>query len=333
MHSASTALNIDVKPNAVAASRRAVQDHLKRIKVDAVVKPHPDIPFWNKILFSLPQELPSVEIIIPTRDKIELLKTCIDSILERTAYSNYHITIIDNGSTEPISHKQFDEWMKHALISIMRDDSPFNFSRLNNRAVYSCSSQYVCLLNNDIEIITPEWLDEMVSVALRPCVGCVGARLWYPDGKLQHGGVVLGIGGVAGHAHKYLRRGEVGYFGRAVSLQAFSCVTGAALLVKKSIYEEVGGLDEGLPVAFNDVDFCLRVMQAGYRNVWTPYAEMYHYESASRGHEDDSEKIKRFHNEIHFMSNRWGDMLLNDPYYSPNLTRVHEDFSYANMSE
>jgi GT2 family glycosyltransferase len=185
----------------------------------------------------------------------------------------------------------------------------------------------VCLLNNDIEVLTPDWLAEMMSHASRPGVGCVGARLWYPNDTLQHGGVVLGLQGIAGHSHKHLARGNPGYFGRAVLQQAFSAVTAACLLIKREIYLQVGGLDETLAVAFNDVDFCLRVREAGYRNVWTPYAELYHHESVSRGYEDNPEKQARFVKEIEFMKQRWAGQLLADPCYSPNLTMVAEDFS------
>jgi O-antigen biosynthesis protein len=190
----------------------------------------------------------------------------------------------------------------------------------------------ICLLNNDIEIISSDWLEEMAGLAIRPDAGCIGARLWYPNDTLQHGGVILGVGDVAGHSHKYWPKGDAGYFGRAALLQALSAVTAACLMIKRSIYIEVGGLDEKIKVAFNDVDFCLRVREAGYRNVWTPFAEMYHHESASRGNEDNPEKIARFKAEVDFMKRRWGNLLENDPYYSPNLTLVHEDFSLAEIS-
>jgi GT2 family glycosyltransferase len=184
-------------------------------------------------------------------------------------------------------------------------------------------------MNNDIEIITPEWLEEMVAFATQSEIGCVGARLWYPDGRLQHGGVIIGLGGVAGHAHKYFPKGDPGYFRRAVLHQSLSAVTAACLLLRREIFEEVGGLDEQLAVAFNDIDFCLRVRQAGYRNVWTPYAEMVHHESASRGHEDTAAKQARFAAEIEFVQARWGRALKEDPAYSPNLTLDSEDYAYA----
>jgi GT2 family glycosyltransferase len=205
-------------------------------------------------------------------------------------------------------------------VRVLRDDSPFNFSALNNRAAALAAGDYVCLLNNDIEVITPDWLDEMVSLAAQPGTGAVGARLWYPNGTLQHGGVLLGLGGVAGHMHAMLRRWQLGYFGRAVVTQNLSAVTAACLVIRKSIYEQVGGLNEELAVAFNDVDFCLRVLKAGYRNVWTPHAELYHHESASRGSDMDPDKYQRFVSEVRWMEARWPDLIANDPAYNRNLT-------------
>jgi len=201
---------------------------------------------------------------------------------------------------------------------------------LNNAAVRSARGELVGLLNNDIEVISPDWLSEMVGHALRPEVGAVGARLWYPDDTLQHGGILLGVGGVANHAHRRAKRGTHGYFGRMSLIQQFSAVTAACLVIRKTIFEEVGGLNEAdLPVAFNDVDFCLRVREAGYHNIWTPYAELYHHESATRGYEDTPEKQARLAAETRYMQQRWGDLLRNDPAYSPNLTLEHEDFSLA----
>lgn len=332
IHSASTAASTEAKPYAVEAGRKAVKDHLARIGLPAHVTKHPIIPFWHRVKFDL-ITTPSVEIIIPTRDRIDLMRMCINSIVKKTTFNNYHITIVDNGSVEKETLEQFSKWEKtNKKISVLRDDSPFNYSRLNNHAARKTKADLVCLLNNDIEIITPDWLEEMAGHAIRNDIGCVGARLWYPNDTLQHGGVILGIGGIAGHSHKYWPKGDVGYMGRAVCTQALSAVTAACLMVKRSIYEEVGGLDESIKVAFNDVDFCLRVRKAGYRNMWTPFAEMYHHESASRGHEDNPEKVARFNAEVDFMNNRWGNQLITDPYYSPNLTLEHEDFSLAKVS-
>ena len=199
---------------------------------------------------------------------------------------------------------------------------------MNNGAVVEAKGEFVGLINNDIEVISADWLGEMISIASQPGVGAVGARLWYPDDTLQHGGVILGLGGVAGHSHKGLPRGAPGYFWRAQLIQTLSAVTAACLIIRKDIFQEVGGLDEeNLKVAFNDVDFCIRVREAGYRNVWTPYAELYHHESASRGLEDTPEKKQRFASEAKFIKQRWGKILQEDPAYSPNLTVDREDFS------
>jgi GT2 family glycosyltransferase len=332
IHSGSTAASTEAKPYAIEAGRRAVSDHLCRVGVNAKVSAHPDVPFWHKVRFEL-GSAPNIDIIIPTRDRIDLMRMCVNSILERSSYKNYCITIVDNGSVEDETLNQFRAWTeREPRIKILRDDSPFNYSRLNNQAVWKSEADLVCLLNNDIEIITPDWLEEMAGIAMRKDIGCVGARLWYPNDTLQHGGVILGVGGIAGHSHKYWHKGDPGYFGRAVSLQALSAVTAACLMIKKDIYQQVNGLDENMKVAFNDVDFCLRVREQGFRNVWTPFAEMYHHESASRGQEDNPEKIARFNAEIDFMKNRWGGELITDPFYSPNLTLLHEDFSLADIS-
>lgn len=323
----STALSGDEKPYATAAARRAVEDHLRRSGVSAVVMPAPEAPGMQRVRYRPLHPPPSVCIIIPTRDRADLLRLCVTSILSKTTYVNYSICIVDNGSREPETHSLLAELPKDR-VTVLRDDRPFNFSAINNRAVAATSSDFVCLMNNDIEVVTPDWLEEMVSHAARPNAGAVGARLWYPDGRLQHGGVVL-IGGVAGHSHKFLRRGERGYFFRGVLQQEFSAVTAAVMVVKRSAYDAVNGLDESLEVAFNDIDFCLRLRQRGLHNLWTPYAEFIHHESASRGHETTPEKQARFLSEVRFMQARWGHLLHADPAYSPNLTMEREDFSWA----
>jgi glycosyltransferase involved in cell wall biosynthesis len=324
----STALSADEKPYAVQAARKAVAEHLSRRGLRAEVLSAPEAPAMNRVRFALPEPTPLVSIIIPTRDRADLLSICVDSILAKTTYPNFEIIIVDNGSVEPTTFALFAR-LPESRVRILRDESPFNFSALNNRAAREARGAMLCLMNNDIEIVTPDWLEEMVSFAALPDVGAVGARLWYPDGRLQHGGVVLGVGGVAGHSHKFVPRGKPGYFCRAVLHQAFSAVTAACLVVRKSIFEQVGGLDEELEVAFNDIDFCLRVRQAGYRNVWTPFAEMIHHESASRGHETTPDKQRRFQKEITCMRERWQEVLRHDPAYSPNLTLEAENFDIA----
>jgi len=271
-----------------------------------------------------------VTLIIPTRNGLALLRRCVSSVLEKTDYPNYEVLIVDNGSDDRDVLEFLDRVVADRRVQVRRDDRPFNFSALNNRAVEVARGELVGLINNDIEVVNRSWLTEMVGIALQPGVGAVGARLWYPDNTLQHGGIVLGVGGVAGHSHRRLPRGADGYFNRANLIQSLSAVTAACMIIRKRIYLEAGGLDEKhLAVAFNDVDFCLKVRELGYRNVWTPYAELYHHESATRGYEDSPEKRGRFATEVAYMKQRWGTILRNDPAYSPNLTLDREDFSIA----
>jgi GT2 family glycosyltransferase len=326
--SGSTALAAGEKNYAAEAGRKAVREHLARVGSAAEVLPSPATPTMNRVVFALPAVAPLVSIIIPTRDRADLLGMCLDSLVQRTTWTNYEVIIVDNGSVEAATQALFAR-LPEDRFRVVRDEQPFNFSALNNLAARAARGSMLCLMNNDIEILTPDWLEDMVGFAARPEIGCVGARLWYPDGRLQHAGVVLGVGGIAGHGHKLLPRGYGGYFGRAVSHQSYSVVTAACLLVRRDVFEQVGGLDEQLAIAFNDVDFCLRVRAAGYRNVWTPYAEMVHHESASRGDEDTPAKQARFAAEVSFVRQRWGALLDSDPAYNVNLSAYYDDFSYA----
>lgn len=324
----STALNLGQKIYATKAGLSAVESHIERIGIKAEVS-IPDIAIGHyRVRYDLPKKLPLISIIIPTRDRVELLSMAISSIDLKSSYENYEIIIIDNDSVEARTHEYFDK-IKSDKIRIIRDESPFNFSYLNNLAARYARGEYLLFLNNDIEIISRDWLEEMLSFAQFPDIGCVGARLYYPDDTVQHAGVILGIGGVAGHAHKHLMKGQNGYFNRAVLHQSLSAITAACLMIRKNVFEEIGGFDEGLAIAFNDIDLCLKVRMAGYRNVYTPYAEAYHHESKSRGKEDTDEKVKRFNSEVETMIKRWGDKLLSDPAYNPNLTIENENFHFA----
>lgn len=286
------------------------------------------VPNTYRVIYPLPKKPPKVSLLIPTRNGVEILKPCVDALLSRTDYSNFEVLILDNQSNCEQTLKYMDEVSKDARVRVIRWDHPFNYSAINNFGAQQATGEIIGLVNNDIEPINPDWLCEMVRHVIRPEVGCVGAKLYYPNDTIQHAGVILGIGGVAGHSHKYFHRYADGYFSRLHLVQNMSAVTGACLLVRKSIFEEVGGLDEqNLTVAFNDVDFCLRVRQLGYRNVWTPFAEAYHHESVSRGADDTSKKRDRHNREADYMRKRWGDVLLSDPAYNPNLTLIHEDFS------
>ncbi len=327
VHAESTAQSPDSKPYAMLAGERALNEHFLRQKINAKAEL---TGYGYRVRYALPEDLPLVSLIIPTRNGTALIRQCVESILNKTTYPNYEIIIVDNGSDDPAALQCFNELQVEARVRVMHDDRPFNYSALNNNAVKLARGEVLGLLNNDLEVISPEWLSEMVSISLQPRVGAVGARLLYPNDTLQHGGVIIGLGGVAGHSHKHLPRHDYGYCCRAVVTQSFSAVTAACLLIRKKIYEEVGGLNEmNLQIAFNDVDFCLRVRGAGYRNVWTPYAELYHHESATRGYEDTPEKQARFATEVKYIKQRWEKLLLNDPAYSPNLTLDHEDFSLA----
>ncbi|KVC66623.1 glycosyl transferase family 2 [Burkholderia stagnalis] len=325
----STASSGSEKPYALLAAIRALEEHLARTHTRATVEHPCDQHSTLRVRYALPQPAPKISILIPTRDGLSLIKQCIDSIFAKTNYPDYEIIVIDNGSVKSETLTYFESLKSEPRIRVIRDDSPFNYSALNNRAAALATGDYLCLLNNDIEIISPEWLDELVGIASQPGNGAVGAALWYPNDTLQHGGVVIGLGGVAGHMHTLLPRGGFGYFCRAAAAQNLSAVTAACLVIRKSIYMEVGGLNEELAVAFNDVDFCLRVREAGYRNVWTPFAELYHHESATRGSDMDPDKYQRFVGEVRWMEQRWGDHLELDPAYNPNLTLSGHDAPFA----
>lgn len=281
----------------------------------------------------LPEKPPLVSLIIPTRDRLDLLKVAVDSILLRTDYPNYEILIVDNGSVEGETLAWFDAITKQEQrVRVLRDDRPFNYSALNNAAVTRAKGEIIGLVNNDIEVISRGWLREMVSLALRPRTGCVGAKLYYPDGRIQHGGVIIGIGKDAGHSHKYFPGDSPGYFKRLLFRQDISAVTGACLVVRKDIYESVNGLnEENLGIAFNDIDFCLKVLEAGFRNVWTPLAELIHHESPSRGIDDTAEKRKRLTAESEYLRTRWRTASWPDPSYNPNLSLQSEDFCVRNI--
>lgn len=282
-----------------------------------------------KVNYPLPaSNIPLVSILIPTRDGYDLLKKCVESIFENTSYPNYEIIILDNETSCKKTLAYFEVLKCYENVTILEYHKPFNFSAINNFGVKYAKGEIITLLNNDVEVISKGWLSEMVQHALRPEMGAVGAKLYYDDGTIQHAGVVLGIGGVAGHSHKYFQKNEHGYFSRLKIVQNYSAVTGACLVVRKKLFEEVNGLDEGnLKVAFNDVDFCLKLQKLGYRNLWTPYAELYHHESKSRGAEDTPQKVARFNKEVEYMKEAWQDSLRNDRYYNKNLTLKHEDFS------
>jgi glycosyltransferase involved in cell wall biosynthesis len=323
----STASYATAKPYAQEAARRAVQEHLDRTGVAAAVVPHYGVYF--RIKYALPTERPLVSIVVPTRDRASFLQKCLESIFEKTDYRNYELILLDNESREAETLQFLAALEKRERVRVERIEGAFNYSRLNNRGVELSRGSFVALLNNDVEVISNSWLSEMVSHAQRSKVGMVGARLWYPNGTMQHGGVILGAGGIAGHAHAGLRN-EHGYFARAHLAQNFSAVTAACAVLRREVYLQLGGFDEAnLAIAFNDIDFCLRLRKAGYWIVWTPHAELVHYESASRGFDDSTPKQVRFLAEIDYMNAKWGDVLKRDPFYNPNLSLGENLFTLA----
>ena len=276
---------------------------------------------YHRIRYNLPTPPPSVSVIIPTKDRIDLLSACLKGLLNRTNYANFEILVVDNNSTEARTFEYFEMVEKNEKVRVLKFPGEFNFSAINNFAVSKAEGEVIILLNNDIEVINEGWLTELVSQANRPGVGAVGCRLYYPDDHVQHDGIIIGMGGVAGYAHPHSKREDGGEFARSKVTRNYSAVTAAALAVRKSTYDEVGGLDaNNLAVAFNDVDFCLRVKEAGYDNVYSPFAELYHHESVSRGPDTDPVKARRFEREANYMKNKWKIFIDNDPFYNSNLS-------------
>ncbi|MDO6691917.1 glycosyltransferase [Aliiglaciecola sp. 3_MG-2023] len=270
---------------------------------------------------------PLVSLIIPTKNGKDLVQACIESILHKTSYVNFEILLVDNNSDEIESLNYFAELNKHPKIRLLKYPQAFNYSSINNFAVSKAKGSVIGLINNDIEVISENWLSSMLGWVLKEEIGCVGAKLLYSDGRIQHAGVVLGYGGGAGHAHKYFPRYHPGYLKRLAATGNYSAVTAACLLVKKTDYLKVGGLDESLQVAFNDVDFCLKVLSLGKRNVYCAEAELYHYESISRGFDDTHEKRTRFMRELNYLQTSWANYIEYDPAYNPNLTLSRENFA------
>ena len=325
----STSLGVDEKSYAHGAARRAVQEHCTRIGLEASCEPARNVPYHQRIRYSVPSPRPHVTIIVPTKDRVDFLSRCVESVASRSTYKAFDIVIVDNGSTEAESKAYFEQVQRDPCISVLHDDRPFNFSRLNNAAASRARGELLCFLNNDTEIISPGWLEEMVSLAVRPGVGAVGAMLYYPDDTIQHAGVVLGMGGIASHAHRHFPRDVPGHFGRAGLTQTMSAVTAACMVMRKAAFDAVGGFDETFAVAYNDVDLCVRLMARGFRNVWTPFAELYHFESLSRGDDSEGPSRARFLAESQLMRDRWQPLLDADPYYNPNLSLMRVDFGLA----
>lgn len=283
-----------------------------------------------RVRYRLPDTPPLVSIIVPTRDQGALLRQCVESVLEKSTYPRFEILVVDNQSDDPDTLAYLGELARRGGVRVLPYDRPFNYSAINNFAVREVAGELLCLLNNDTEVITPDWLEEMVGHVLQPGVGAVGAKLYYPDGRVQHAGVAVGPGGCADHLHLNLARGEPGYCNRAVVAHELSAVTGACLLTPKSVYERLGGLNEQrLTVAFNDVDYCLRLQEAGLRVIFAPHAELYHHESATRGDDNPLPRRLRARREVKYMRQRWRQRMKHDPYYNLNLSYRRPDFSLA----
>ncbi len=327
-HPNSVAGSIEAKTYAIDAGIRAVQTNLDEQGIKAKVSRCETFPTAYRIKYDI-LSYDKVSIIIPNKNHLDDLALCINSILTKSTYPNFEIVIVDNGSDDPELFEYYDELKKDSRFVICSLDIPFNYSKLNNFAAKKASGKYFILLNNDIEIITPEWIEEMLMYVQRDDVGICGAKLYYPDNTIQHAGVIVGLGGVAGHCFGGFNRNDNGYLCHLVCAQELSAVTAACLMIKASVFEEVNGLDEdNFKVAYNDVDLCLKVREKGLLVVWTPYAEAYHYESKSRGYEDTPEKQKRFIAEQNYFKTKWADFLKKgDPYYNPNLTVDRGDYT------
>ena len=332
-HANSVASDISAKPYTLTAAKKALDEHLVRVGLKGKAT-DARIPSTYKIEYEIEGE-PLVSIIIPNKDHTDDLDKCISSVEKISTYKNYEIIVVENNSEEQETFEYYEEVQRRfSNVKVVEwKEKGFNYPKINNFGFEMASGEYIILMNNDIEPLTPAWIEEMLMYSQREDVGAVGMMLYYPDDTIQHAGVVIGIGGdpemaVAGHSHKYFRRGEYGYASRLAIAQNYSAVTAACLMVRSDVYKEVGGLDESFAVAFNDVDFCLKIRSAGYLIVWTPFAEAYHYESKSRGLENTPEKVARFNREINTFLGKWRKVRdAGDPYYNPNLTLEHENFN------
>jgi len=330
MHAGSTSADADAKPEASNRAKAALENALKRRNIRGEVL-EGNLPHYFRVKRRIEGE-PLVSIVIPFRDKPELLETCIGSILEKSTYRRFEIIGMNNRSSEPETFETMARLgERDARVTFHDYDRPFNYSAINNHAVEQyAGGKHILLLNNDIEIISPDWIEALLEHSQRPEVGCVGAKLYYEDGTIQHAGAIIGLGGYVAHSHRGLPGTSHGYFNRLNVIQNLSAVTGACLMVERELYLSVGGLDEThFQIAYNDIDFCLRIREKGLLNVFTPYCEAYHYESKSRGSDDeDPEKAARFEKEKAWLKQRHPVVAsLRDPYYNPNLTLDSEDFA------
>lgn len=325
-HQSSTADNPESKLYAFEAGKRAIEENLRQNGLIGEVSHTKDYGFY-RVKYPVQGE-PLVSIIIPNKDAKEDLEKCIQSILEKSSYTNYEILIVENNSTGEEIFSYYKELSENSKIRLLRWKREFNYSAINNYGAKKAKGDYLLFLNNDTEVISPDWIEEMLGFCQRPDTGIVGARLYFGNNTVQHAGTVIGIGGIAGHMFTDMPRERSGYMHKAAIIQDLSAVTAACMMVRRQVFDEVQGFEEQLSVAFNDVDFCLRVREKQYLVVYDPYVELYHYESKSRGAEDSKEKVRRFQSEIEFMRCRWETLLKKgDPYYNKNLSLVKWNYS------
>ena len=322
-HPNSVAADIGAKTYAIDAAKRAVHDHMRDYYgIEVEVESTRAFPTIFQIKYPINGE-PLISIVIPNKDHVEDLRRCITSIEKKSTWKNYEIVVVENNSVEQSIRDYYKELGSDPKVKIVTYEGGFNYSRINNVGVKETKGEYLLFLNNDTEVISPDWMEQLLMYAQRKDVGAVGAKLYYADNTIQHAGVVIGLGAhrSAGHTHYKMPREHLGYMGRLCYAQDVTAVTGACLMVKKSIYEEVDGLDESFTISLNDVDLCLKIREKGYLNIFTPFAELYHYESKSRGYEDTPEKQKRFLSEINYMKAHWSEILTKgDPYYNENFS-------------
>lgn len=329
-HAGSVAGNIEAKPYVVEAARGAVADHLRRHGFS-----HFTITSTRafETIFKISYEIigePKISIVIPNKDHTEDLRRCIKSIVEKSTWENYEIIVVENNSETKEIFSYYEELKNNPQIKVVTYDGEFNYSRINNLGVSQATGDYVLLLNNDTQVITVNWMEELLMYAQRQDVGAVGGKLYYGDKTIQHAGVVIGLGAhrTAGHVHYRQKRENLGYMGRLCYAQNMTAVTGACLMVKKALYEEAGGLDESFAVSLNDVDFCLKLRSMGYLNVFTPFAELYHFESISRGLDDKGASAERYNDESARFRKKWEkELAAGDPYFNPNFSLDKPDFS------
>ena len=326
-HEESTAENPESKTYAFESGKRAIEEHYRRTGIDAEVYQGEFLGLY-RTRFHRDHD-PLISIIIPNKDHIDDLKRCMDSIDQKSTYKNYEYIIVENNSTDDATFQYYKKLeAENPKAHVVYWDKEFNYSAINNYGAAFAKGEYLLLLNNDTEIINEDCLEELLGYCMRSDVGAVGARMYYEDDTIQHAGVVIGFGGIAGHCFVLQPRGTTGYCHRIICAQDYSAVTAACMMVKREAFDKVGGLTEELAVAFNDIDFCMKLREAGYLIVYNPYAELYHYESKSRGLEDTPEKVARFNKEIQIFERRWPDIMRDgDPYYNPNLTLKSQDFS------